>query len=128
MFTTSFLKSIEKIEQKYGIPHNEQPSLYYIKSLIMIDNYDSKDDSQRKMCWFALIGMLIYPILILISDYIGLDHASNLISDISGIYFASVSAIVAIFFGANAYAKGKDYETRLEFEHEQNKDTIKHNT
>ena len=98
---------IKKIEKRYGISKREdcQTDLSYIKDLVDIDNNDKKDDAQRRMTWIALLGMLMYPFLVLLGDYIGIPHASDLISGMSAVYFASVSAIIMVFFGANAYIR-----------------------
>lgn len=98
---------IAKIEKRYGISKREdcQTDLSYIKDLVDIDNNDKKDDAQRRMTWIALLGMLMYPFLVLLGDYIGIPHASDLISGMSAVYFASVSAIIMVFFGANAYIR-----------------------
>lgn len=104
------IKSIVgKIENNYGISKRSEDDidLNYIKDLLEIDNNDKKDDAQRRMTWTALVGMLIYPILVLIGDYIGIPHASDLISGMSAVYFASVSAIIMVFFGANAYVRSQ---------------------
>lgn len=104
------IKSIVgKIENNYGISKRSEDDidLNYIKDLLEIDNNDKKDDAQRRMTWAALIGMLMYPILVLIGDYIGIPHASDLISGMSAVYFASVSAIIMVFFGANAYVRSR---------------------
>lgn len=104
------IKSIVgKIENNYGISKRSEDDidLNYIKDLLEIDNNDKKDDAQRRMTWTALVGMLMYPILVLIGDYIGIPHASDLISGMSAVYFASVSAIIMVFFGANAYVRSR---------------------
>ena len=98
---------ISKIENRYGIPKKTEGGidLNYIKDLVEIDNNDKKDDAQRRMTWVALLGMLMYPFLVLLGDYFGIPHASDLISEMSSVYFASVSAIIMVFFGANAYIR-----------------------
>ena len=98
---------ISKIEKRYGLSKREdcQTDLSYIKDLVDIDNNDKKDDAQRRMTWIALLGMLMYPFLVLLGDYFGIPHASDLISGMSAVYFASVSAIIMVFFGANAYIR-----------------------
>ena len=98
---------ISKIENHYGIPKkiDDGIDLNYIKDLVEIDNNDRKDDAQRRMTWVALLGMLMYPFLVLLGDYFGIPHASDLISGMSAVYFASVSAIIMLFFGANAYIR-----------------------
>ena len=63
---------------------------------------DLQHDAIRKMAWFALIGLLIYPIGIAITSLLGLDKASELIADIAPTYFASIAVLVSAFFGADA--------------------------
>jgi len=73
----------------------------------MQENEDKKEDQIRAMAWFALWGMLLYPVLILVTSVIGVDKASQLISDIAPTYFVAIAGLVAAFFGAQAYSKGK---------------------
>lgn len=74
-----------------------------IQEFLRLDNEDRKDDSQRWMTWFALTGMILYPLVVVICDALNLDKASNLVSDMADMYFVSVSAIVMAFYGANAW-------------------------
>lgn len=73
----------------------------------MQENEDKKEDQIRAMAWFALWGMLLYPVLILVTSVIGVDKASQLISDIAPTYFVAIAGLVAAFFGAQAYSKSK---------------------
>ncbi len=59
------------------------------------------------MAWFALWGMLIYPIGIVIADIIGYETTGQLLADIAPTYFVAISALVAAFFGADALVKRK---------------------
>jgi len=70
-----------------------------------LDDQDAMRDAQRKMAWFALFGMLLYPFAVVLADVIGLDQASKILGDIAATYFVSVAAIVAAFFGTQAYSK-----------------------
>ena len=73
-----------------------------------MENEDKKEDAQRHMAWFALFGMLLYPSLVVMSVFTGLDKAANVLGDMAPTYFVSVAAIVAAFFGKEAYVKSKD--------------------
>jgi hypothetical protein len=75
--------------------------------LTRLENEDKKEDQIRAMAWFALWGMLLYPIGIIISIAFGLETAGNLLSDIAPTYFVAIAGLVAAFFGAQAYSKGK---------------------
>ena len=76
-------------------------------TLKMHDNDDKKEDQIRAMAWFALWGMLLYPLLILVTSIMHQEQASQLISDIAAPYFVAIAGLVAAFFGAQAYSKGK---------------------
>ena len=72
-----------------------------------LDDQDAMRDAQRKMAWFALFGMLLYPFAVVLANWIGLDGASKILGDMAATYFVSVAAIVMGFFGANAYSDKK---------------------
>lgn len=72
----------------------------------MQENEDAKEDQIRQMAWFALWGMLLYPVLILATSIFGVDDAAQLIGDIAPTYFVAIAGLVAAFFGAQAYSKG----------------------
>ena len=70
-----------------------------------LEDKDAQRDAIRKMAWFSLIGLLIYPIGIAVTSLLGLDTAANLIADIAPTYFASIAVLVSAFFGADALKK-----------------------
>jgi hypothetical protein len=70
-----------------------------------LEDADAMRDAQRNMAWFALCGMLLYPFAVVLADGIGLDQASKILGDMAATYFVSVAAIVAAFFGTQAYTK-----------------------
>jgi hypothetical protein len=69
-----------------------------------LEDEDAQRDAMRKMTWFALFGMLLYPFGIFCTSLFGLDTAAGIIGDIAPTYFIAISALVAAFFGANAYS------------------------
>ena len=72
-----------------------------------LEDADAMRDAQRKMAWFSLAGMLLYPAIVLIAIALGLDQAAKILGDMAAVYFVSVAAIVAAFFGAQAVIKKK---------------------
>ena len=72
-----------------------------------LEDQDARRDAMRKMTWFALLGMLLYPAGILITSVLGQEKAASIIGDIAPTYFVAISALVAAYFGANAYADKK---------------------
>jgi hypothetical protein len=55
-----------------------------------LEDEDAMRDAQRKMAWFALFGMLLYPFAVVIS-----------------VWIVSVAAIVAAFFAKEVLANNK---------------------
>ena len=68
-----------------------------------MEDEDAKRDQQRKMVWFALLGMLFYPFFVFGTEALGFTNASGVIGDMAPTYFMSVSVVVGAFFGADAY-------------------------
>ena len=78
------------------------------REMMRAENEDAKEDQIRRMAWFALWGMLIYPIGIVVADIIGYETTGQLLADIAPTYFVAISALVASFFGAQAYQKTRN--------------------
>jgi hypothetical protein len=72
-----------------------------------LEDQDAMRDAQRKMAWFALGGMLLYPAAVVLASLAGLDQAQGTLGDMAPTYFVAVAGIVAAFFGAQAFTKGK---------------------
>jgi len=70
-----------------------------------MENEDKKQDAQRNMAWFALMGMLLYPLCVVLSVVFGIEQAAKILGDMAGVYFIAVAGIVAAFFGAQAFNK-----------------------
>ena len=72
-----------------------------------IENEDAKSDAQRNMTWFCVIGILLYPIGIPLTDLLGLDNAVEALKSIAPTYFVATSAVIAAFFTAQTLAGKK---------------------
>jgi len=70
-----------------------------------LEDADAMRDAQRKMAWFALFGMLLYPFAVVLAVMLGLTEASKILGSMASVYFVSVAAIVAAFFGTQAMGK-----------------------
>ena len=46
--------------------------------------------------------MLVYPLVIFLAVWVGLDRAAELITDIASVYVIGASGVVAAYFGFNA--------------------------
>ena len=84
---------------------SEEHAMYMEFKRKELEDKDAQRDAIRKMAWFSLSGLLVYPVGIAITSIIGLDTAANLIADIAPTYFASIAVLVSAFFGADAMKK-----------------------
>jgi hypothetical protein len=110
--------SIKNIIAKYDLEGNGQVSqeeMDVIERIIELESRkakeedrDKREEAMRRMTWFALFGMLLYPLTIMITSFLGLENAAKIIGDIAPTYFVAISALVAAFFGAQAYTNKKD--------------------
>jgi hypothetical protein len=62
------------------------------------------------MAWFALFGMLLYPLSVVLASWLGLDQGADILGSMASIYFVSVAAIVAAFYGSQAYSSSHSGE------------------
>lgn len=90
-----------------GIVDDVERQMYLEFKRKELEDADAQRDSMRKMAWFALFGMLLYPTTIMITSFLGLDKAATIIGDIAPTYFVAIAGLVAAFFGANAYTSKK---------------------
>ena len=65
---------------------------------IMIDS-DAKRDAQRRMAWFSLTGMLVFPFGVIFTEWAQLPQASLMLASMSNIYYVSIAAIVGAYYG-----------------------------
>jgi hypothetical protein len=82
----------------------EEEKMYLEFKRKELEDKDAMRDAQRRMAWFALIGMLLYPFAVVVASVSGVEQASTILGDMAATYFVSVAAIVAAFFGTQAYS------------------------
>jgi len=70
-----------------------------------IEDEDAHRDQTRKMAWFALWGMLLYPSGVVITGLMGLENASTIIGSMASVYFVSVAGVVSVFMGVTKLVK-----------------------
>ena len=89
------------------------------RRLEIIDQ-DLKRNAERRFTGLALMGMLVYPFIILLASVLGFDKAASLITDIASVYVIAASGVVAAFMGFNAYsAKSNNKKTSISYDKEQ---------
>lgn len=64
-----------------------------------MEDADAKRDAQRKMAWFSLMGMLVFPFGVVFTEWMSLPQASEMLASMSNIYYVSIAAIVAAYYG-----------------------------
>ncbi len=109
---------IKNIMKKYDIEGNgtiSEQEMNIIERIIELESRkakeadrDKRESAQRKMTWFALFGMLLYPLGIVCTESLGLQNASDLLSDIAPTYFVAIAGLVAAFFGTQMWASKND--------------------
>ena len=93
-----------------GYVSSQELAMYLEFKRRELEDQDAQRDAMRKMTWFALWGMLLYPATIVIASWLDVDDAAVIIGNIAPTYFVAISALVAAFFGANAYSSSKKSE------------------
>jgi len=88
-----------------GIVDEREHEMYLEFKRKEMEDADAQRDAIRKMAWFSLIGLLLYPIGIALTSFLGMEKAATLIADIAPTYFASIAVLVSAFFGADALKK-----------------------
>jgi hypothetical protein len=88
-----------------GVVTEDERAMYLEFKRKELEDKDAQRDAMRGMTWFALMGMLLYPFAIVLTSYLGLESAANIVGDIAPTYFVAISALVAAFFGADALRK-----------------------
>jgi hypothetical protein len=90
-----------------GVIDEKEYEIYLERLRREMEDEDAKRDSQRQMAWFSLSGMLLFPFSVVATESFGLSQASNLLSTMSNIYYVSIAAIVASYFGFSNMKKGE---------------------
>jgi len=88
-----------------GVVDDREHEMYLEFKRKEMEDQDAQRDAIRKMAWFALFGLLLYPLGIFVTSMFGLSEAAGLIADIAPTYFASIAVLVSAFFGADALKK-----------------------
>jgi len=92
-----------------SVDKSEWDALLLDDKRMQIEDENSKRDQQRKMVWFSLAGLLLYPVMIIICDLLGQEVAANNLTAIAPTYCIAVVGIVTAFFGFTNIKKKDDY-------------------
>jgi len=90
-----------------GVVTPEEHQMYLEFKRKEMEDADAQRDAIRKMAWFSLFGLLLYPFGIFCTSLFGLEKAADLIADIAPTYFASIAVLVSAFFAADAVGNKK---------------------
>ena len=92
-----------------SVDKSEWDALLLDDKRMQIEDENSKRDQQRKMVWFSLAGLLLYPVMIIICNLIGQEVAAENLTAIAPTYCIAVVGIVTAFFGFTNIKKKDDY-------------------
>ena len=92
-----------------SVDKSEWDALLLDDKRMQIEDENSKRDQQRKMVWFSLAGLLLYPVMIIICNLLGQEVAANNLTAIAPTYCIAVVGIVTAFFGFTNIKKKGDY-------------------
>ena len=90
-----------------GVVSDEEIKMHLEFKRKELEDKDAQRDAIRKMAWFSLFGLLLYPFGIFCTSLFGLEKAADLIADIAPTYFASIAVLVSAFFAADAVGNKK---------------------
>ena len=90
-----------------GIVDDQEKAMYLEFRRKEFEDADAMRDAQRSMAWFALGGMLLYPFAVVLAVFLDLESAGTILGNMAATYFVSVAAIVAAFFGGQAFTQTK---------------------
>ena len=85
-----------------GKVSKEEHDMYLEFKRKELEDKDAMRDAQRRMAWFAMFGMLLYPFAVVLAVLIDLDQAATVLGSMAPTYFVSVAAIVAAFYAKEA--------------------------
>ena len=91
-----------------GVVTAEEHAIYIEKLRREMEDEDARRDAMRTMSWFSLSGMLLFPFSVVATESLGLVRASDLLAQMSNIYYVSIAAIVASYFGFSSMKKKDD--------------------
>ena len=92
-----------------SVDKSEWDALLLDDKRMQIEDENSKRDQQRKMVWFSLAGLILYPVMIIICNLLGQEVAANNLTAIAPTYCIAVVGIVTAFFGFTNIKKKDDY-------------------
>ena len=76
-----------------GVVSDREHEMYLEFKRKELDDQDAQRDAMRKMTWYALAGLLLYPFLILVTSIFGAENASKNIADIAPTYFVAAAEL-----------------------------------
>jgi len=108
------------LDSNGSIDRSEWNKLELEDRRLEIADQDLKRNAERRFTGLALMGMLVYPFIILLASVLGFDKAASLITDIASVYVIAASGVVAAFMGFNAYsAKAGSKKASISYDKEQ---------
>ena len=89
-----------------GVIDPEEKAMMLEDRRMRIEDDNAQRDQSRKMIWWVLAGMLGYPFFVIVSSYLGLDAASDILGSMATIYFPATSLIFPQLLGQRSREVG----------------------
>lgn len=101
----------ESLFSEYDLNKDGEIDLQDIENVTKLEEIqraERRQRHQRYMAWYALVGMLNYPIAIIFTEWVGLTNASKLLTDIAPTYFIAAAGVAGAFMGVSAWMNRKN--------------------
>jgi len=72
-----------------------------------LEDEDNKRDASRRFASISLIGLVSYPVALIIAGVFGLEKSIEVLGSIAISFFSATSLIVITFIGGEAYKDKK---------------------
>jgi len=73
--------------------------------LDLLRNQDQKEDAQLRMIWFALLSLLVFPLLLMVCSIFELEAGGRNLTEMSSIFFLTIGSLVSVYFGSQVLKK-----------------------
>ena len=84
---------------KNGFLDEREYEIYLEKMRLETADADLMRNAQRRMAYLSLSGMLGFPFGVVATEYLDLGRASDLLAQMSNIYYVSIAGILAAYYG-----------------------------
>ena len=98
------MTEFEKLDtDKNGtLDKDEFAKLDVLNKRLTIQDADAKRNLERKLVTMSAFGLILYPLVIILASWLGLDQAASLVTDVASVFVVASSGIIVGYMGVNA--------------------------